>query len=135
VVLSNFSGGNGGGGEGDSVWQFFRSSIRKAYGSFDTVVNQWKKLQAENIPAADRARILAALLERAKIKGEVADAVMAMAVERPPRNAWDMHNLITFASTHLLTAPAQVDRAQDIAAEFADESTHAKSCPLCHRRN
>jgi hypothetical protein len=132
VVLAEFGGGRGG-GEGDSIWQFFRSSVRKAYGAFDSVVGEWKKLQAENIPPADRARILAALLKKAQIGGEIADAVMAMAVERPPRNAWDMHNLITYASSHLLTAPRQVERAQETAASFADETSHAMTCPLCHR--
>ena len=135
VVLSEFRGGRpgGGGGEGDDIWQWFRSSVKRAYNSFDQVVGQWKKLQSENIPQADRARMLAALLKKAQITGEIADAVMAMAVENPPRNAWDMHNLITYASSHLLTAPRQVDRTQKAAAAFADESTHAQTCPLCHR--
>jgi hypothetical protein len=135
VVLAEFASGGRGGGEGDSVWQFFRQSVRKAYGAFDSVVGEWKKLQSENIPPADRARILAALLKKAQISGGIADAVMAMAVERPPRNAWDMHNLITYASSHLLTAPRQVERAQETAAAFADETSHAKTCPLCHRTN
>jgi len=77
--------------------------------------------------------MLAAVLKKAQITGEIADAVMAMAVEHPPRNAWDMHNLITYASSHLLTTPRQVERAQETAASFADETGHAKSCPLCHR--
>lgn len=133
VVLSEFRGGRGGSGEGDDIWQWFRSSAKRAYNSFDQVVGQWKKLQSENIPPADRARMLAALLKKAQITGEIADAVMAMAVENPPRNAWDMHNLITYASSHLLSAPRQVDRTQQAAAAFADEATHAMSCPLCHR--
>jgi hypothetical protein len=134
VVLSEFRSGRGGSGsEGDDIWQWFRSSIKRAYGSFDQVVGQWKKLRSENIPPADRARVLAALLKKARIGGEIADAVMAMAVENPPRNAWDMHNLITYASSHLLTASRQVDRTQRTAADFADEATHARSCPLCHR--
>lgn len=132
VVLAEFSGGRGG-GEGDSIWQFFRSSIKKAYGSFDNVVGEWKKLQRENIPPADRARILAALLKKTQIGGEIADAIMAMAVENPPRNAWEMHNLITYASSHLLTAPRQVERARQTAASFANETSHARTCPLCHR--
>ena len=133
VVLAEFRGGRGGGGEGDDIWQWFHSSIKRAYNSFDQVVGQWKKLQSENIPPADRPRILAALLKKAQITGEIADAVMAMAVENPPRNAWDMHNLITYASSHLLTVPRQVDRTQRTAADFADEATHTRSCPLCHR--
>jgi hypothetical protein len=133
VVLAEFAGGGRGGGEGDSVWQFFRTSVRKAYRSFDSVVGEWKKLLNENIPSADRARILAALLKKAGMGREVSEALMAMAVERPPRNAWEMHNLLTYASTHLLQTPTQIARTQQTAADFADETGHAKTCPLCHR--
>jgi hypothetical protein len=131
VVLNEFRGR--GGGEGDDIWQWFCASVKRAYGSFDRVVGQWKKLQSENIPPADRARMLAALLQKANITGGIADAVMAMAVENPPRNAWEMHNLITYASSHLLIMPRQVERTQRTAAHFADETTHSKTCPLCHR--
>jgi hypothetical protein len=132
VVLNEFRGRRGG-NEGDDIWQWFRSSVKRAYGSFDRVVGQWKKLQSENISSVDRARMLAALLQKSNITGGIADAVMAMAVENPPRNAWEMHNLITYASSHLLTVPNQVERTQRTAARFADEATHAKTCPLCHR--
>jgi hypothetical protein len=118
-------------GEGDDIWQWFRASVKRAYNSFNQVVGQWKKLQGENIPSADRARMPATLLKKAQITSEIAEAVMA--VENPPRNAWDGHNLITYALSHLLTAPRQVDRTQRAAAGFADEATHAESCPLCHR--
>jgi hypothetical protein len=58
---------------------------------------------------------------------------MAMAVERPPRNAWEMHNMLTYASTHLLQTLGQIARTQQTAADFADETGHSKTCPLCHR--
>ena len=48
TVLAEFTGGHGG-GEGDSVWQFFRQSIRRAYNSFDKVVAGWKKLVDEKV--------------------------------------------------------------------------------------
>jgi hypothetical protein len=129
-VLAEFTGG--GGGEGDDIWHFFRQSIRQAYGSFEKVVEGWKRLRAENIRPEDRAQMLEALLKQARIGGKVAEAVRAMAIERPPRNSWEMHNLITYASSHLLeAAPAQ--RAQSTAANFADEERHPRTCPLCRR--
>ena len=46
--LAGRSFGEGwGGGDEDSVWQFFRISVRKAYDSFDSVVGEWNKLQAD----------------------------------------------------------------------------------------
>ena len=133
-VLAEFRGGGGrpGGGEGDDVWQWFRQSIKAAYGSFEQVVEGYKKLRAENISPQDRAQMLEALLKQAGIGGKIAEAVRSMAIERPPRNAWELQNLITYASSHLLeAAPAQ--RAQKVAADFADEEKHAQTCPLCRR--
>jgi len=132
-VLAEFKHYRGGGGEGDEIWQFFRQSIRKAYGSFSQVVNGFQKLLHERVSDRDRAAMLEALIIRAKINPEVAKAVKAMAIERPPRNAWEMVNLITYASSHLLEAPKQVATAQKVAADFADEAMHAKTCPLCRK--
>lgn len=131
-VLAEFTR-SGGGDEGDSVWQFFRQSVRKAYGAFEKVVEGYKKLREENISPQDRAQMLEALLRQAHIGGKIGEAVRAMAIERPPRNAWEMSNLITYASSHLLEAgPRQ--SAQKANANFTNEDTHAKSCPLCHRK-
>jgi len=128
-VLSKFTGGSG----GDGIWDFFRSSIRRAYGAFNSVVEEWKHLQQENIAPEDRAAMLEALIKKAQLPQEVAEAVRAMAIERPPENSWQLHNLITYASSHLLSAPKKIERAQSVAADFADEVTHARTCPLCHR--
>ena len=130
-IMAEFSGGSG--GEGDDLWQFFRQSVRSAYGSFEKVMDGYKKLRAENISPADRAQMLEALLKQAKIGGDIAEAVRAMAIERPPRNSWEMQNLITYASSHLLEAP-QAQRAQKVA-DFAAEGTHSKLCPLCRSRH
>ena len=131
-ILAEFNHGGGGGDEGDDMWQFFRQSIRSAYKSFEQVVEGYKKLRAEDISPQDRAQMLETLLRQAHIGGKVGEAVRAMAIERPPRNAWEMQNLITYASSHLLeAAPAQ--RAQQVAADFADEEKHHLSCPLCRR--
>ena len=121
------------GGEGDDVWQFFRYSIRRAYGSFNQVVSEWKKLVEQKIAPEDRALMLEYLIKRAKISGKAAEAIRAMAIERPPRNAWELQNLITYASSHLLETAQQVQRAQSVAADFADEERHARACPLCQR--
>jgi len=131
-VLAEFTAGGGGAGDGDSIWQFFRQSVRSAYGSFEQVVEGYRKLRAENIKPEDRAQLLETLLKEARIGGKVAEAVRSMAIERPPSNSWELQNLITYASSHLLEA-APRQRAQQVAADFADEERHARTCPLCRR--
>ncbi|MHB8084384.1 MAG: hypothetical protein ACYDHZ_00965 [Dehalococcoidia bacterium] len=130
-IMADFGGG--GGGEGDDIWQFFRSSIRKAYNSFDKVVVGWKRLANERIDPRERATILQALIKKGHFPDNIAEAIQAMAIENPPQNAWDMHNLITYASSHLLEGPKIIHRAQDVAADFSDEVNHSKVCPLCHK--
>lgn len=137
TVLAEFTGGHGGGGEGDSVWQFFRQSIRRAYNSFDKVVAGWKKLVDEKVEPEDRARMLEALIKSASITGPIAEAIRAKAIETPPETAWDMHNLITFATTHLMqrSDTQHITKALKVVADFGDETTHRLTCPLCHRQN
>lgn len=132
---SGGGGGGGGGGkrgEGDEIWQFFRQSLHSAYGSFEKVIEGYRVLRAENIKPGDRAALLEALLKQAKIGGKIAEAVRGMAIDNPPTNQWELANLITYASSHLLEAgPRQA--AQRATAEFADADSHARTCPLCRR--
>jgi hypothetical protein len=130
-VLRDFHGG----GDGDDVWQFFRKSIHDAYGSLGAIVNRYKEMIKDRIPAEQRALILEGLLRKAKIGGDLADTIRSRAIQQPPRNSYEMLNLITWASSHLLSEPAQVDRIRAIAAEFVSETAHHTYCPMCHSRN
>ena len=123
------------GGDGDDVWQWFRESARNAYRSMNKVIDRWRQMRAVPIPAADRAMVLEAMLKKAGIRTEVAEAVRARALAEPPRTPYDIMNLITWASSHLLEAPAEVRRAQQAAASFAEETEHRRICPVCHRAN
>jgi hypothetical protein len=89
----------------------------------------------DRIPAEQRALILEGLLRKAKIGGDLADTIRSRAIQQPPRNSYEMLNLITWASSHLLSEPAQVDRTRAIAAEFVSETAHHTYCPMCHSRN
>ena len=132
TVLANFSGGGGGGGgEGDDIWQWFRQSVQAAYQSIGQVVGRYQEMIQERIPADQRATMLEALLREAGIKGKDAEAVRAQAIENPPRNTYDMVNLITWASSHLITTPIQRHRALNASASFTSASEHARTCPLC----
>lgn len=129
TVLANFTGG---GGEGDDVWQWFRQSIQAAYQSLSPIVERYRQMIGERIPAEHRAAMLEALLRDAGIKGRDAEAVRARAIQDPPRNTYEMVNLITWATSHVITSPTVRHRALSTGASFVSASEHARTCPLCH---
>ncbi len=126
-------GRGGGGGEGDEIYQFFRNSVKEAYGSMERIIAGWKVLDAKRIKPEDRAALIESVLKRSHITGELADAVKAQALREPPETEYDVLQLITWASSHLLPEPKQVLAARSAAADYASEATHAQLCPLCHR--
>jgi len=131
TVLAEFTGGHG---EGDDVWQFFRQSVRAAYQSMGSVVNRYREMIRERIPADQRAGMLEEFLRQAGITGKEAEAVRAQAIQEPPRNTYDMLNLVTWASSHIIRSPEKIQRALAASATFVSESEHASVCPLCHVR-
>ena len=123
----------GGGGEGDDIWQWFRRSVRDAYQAMDRIVARYRQMTEDEIRPEDRALVLTAMLKEAGIVGAAAETVRAWAIENPPQTAYDVVNLITRASSHLLEAPHEVRRAQLAAATFTDEEQHHRICPTCRR--
>jgi len=131
TVLANFVGGAG---DADNVWQWFRQSVHAAYQSIRDIANRYREMSRERIPANQRASVLEELLRKAGITGKEAEAVRAQAIQEPPRNAYDMMNLITWASSHVIQCPQRRQRALNAGATFTSESEHASLCPLCHTR-
>lgn len=123
------------GGDGDDVWQWFRQALGDSYRAIGNIVNRYQEMRNERIPAGQRALMLEAMLKEARITGEDADVVRARAIEEPPRNTYELVNLITWASSHLIREPARVRQAQIAAATFTSQEEHAQLCPLCHRTN
>lgn len=133
TVLANYTGGAG---DGDNVWQWFRQSVRAAYQSMGDITNRYRQMLHERVPADQRAGMLEELLRQAGITGKNAEAVRAQAIQEPPRNSYEMMNLVTWASSHVLQRPEGIQRAHAAIATFTSESAHASVCPLCHvRRN
>lgn len=130
----HFSRGSGG-GEGDDIWQFFRRGIRAAYNSVDRIVNRYQAMIQHEVPAEERALVIAAMLKEAGIGGAEADAVRQRAIAHPPQNSYDVLNLLTWATSHVITKPERVVKAQQAIAGFIVESEHSKYCPTCrHER-
>lgn len=131
TVMAEFTGG----GEGDDVWQWFRQSVRAAYQSIGPIVERYRAMLEERIPAEQRAGVLEELLRQAGITGKDAEAVRALAIQQSPRNSYEMMNLLTFASSHIIEHPERRQRALTATASFVDESEHSTICPLCHARH
>lgn len=120
------------GGEGDDIWQWFRQSVGRAYRSIGRMATQYRKMRERRIPARDRSLMIEAMLRQSRVSNEVAEGVRARALEEPPQNEYDILNLITWASSHLIEEPQQIRRVQLVAANFASESEHQRICPVCH---
>lgn len=123
----------GGGGEGDEIWQWFRESVRQAYGSLGQVVDRYQALSRTRIPPRDRAMSLEGLLHQAGIRGHMAEAVRAYALAHPPQNEYDLLNILTYATSHILDDPQEVARAQRAGGAFTSEEQHRRRCPVCRQ--
>lgn len=129
-VLREFHLGN------DDIADFdhwLASSLTDAYGSFTHIVDQWRELTQHTIDPTQRALVLTGLLKKARVPARIADIVYAEAIERTPETAYDMLQLLTWATSHVIEDPERVIRAQAAAANFAEESSHARHCPTCNR--
>lgn len=132
TVLRNYEFG-GGSGEGDNIWQWFRQSIREAYRSLAKIVGEYQQLAHREISDHDRPAILEALIRQAGLHGEEITAIQARALEQPPRNEYEMMNLITWASSHVVQEPVRIARVQRETAEWVAAAEHRQLCPVCHR--
>jgi len=121
-----------GGGEGDDMWQWFRNTVRSAYTSVERITQRFGEMANQQIPPQDRAAILESMLKEAHIRGENAKAIHAEALNNPPGSSWDMMNLITWGSSHVLENPIHIIRAQNTASNFIAASDHQRICPVCH---
>lgn len=132
-VMKEFKYARGGGaGEGDDIWQFFQKANREAYRAIDKVVERYQQLMAEEVPDDERAAIINALLKQMRAPKEVVAAVQARALTTPPQNSWDVFNLATWASSHVLEEPVRIATAQRAIANWSSEDSHARICPTCN---
>ena len=127
------AGGRGGAGEGDDIWQFFRKANRDAYAAFGRTVERYDELAQTSINPEDRGMILEALMREGGIRGDLAAAVRNDAITSPPEDEWDMVNLISRVTSHVLEDPREIVRAQRAAAGFVAADEHSRTCPSCSR--
>ncbi len=135
----SFGGGGGHGGHGgdgekkDGLWPWFRKGLKDAYASYEKIVERYQQMLQDEIPENERAMILEAMIKEAGLKDDVAATIRTMAIDRPIRNSYDVLNLITYATSHLLDDAKQVNKARKASEVFQDNDTHALFCPVCKK--
>lgn len=115
------------------VRNWLRDVVAQAYASVPKASEQWAQLAEEPITAAERPLYLGALAREARLQGPGAAALWARATEEPPETAWDVLNLMTWLSSHALSDPQQIVRAQEVSADWVNQVLHRKHCPTCLR--
>ncbi len=137
TVLREYSfsgGGRGGDGEKkDGLWPWFRKGLKDAYNSYSKVVERYQQMIQDEIPEAERAMMLEAMIKEAGLRDEAAATVRTMAIDTPIRNSYDILNLITYATSHILEDPKQIHRARKATESFQDSDNHALFCPVCRK--
>lgn len=136
TVLREYSyGGSNGGGRGgdkkDSIWSWLRKGLRDAYQSYGKVVERYQEMAHDEIPEAQRAQVLEAMIREAGLKDEAAATIRTMAIDTPIRTAYDVLNLLTYATSHILTEGRHIHRARRAIEVFQSEDTHSRFCPVC----
>jgi hypothetical protein len=128
-VLDKFTGG----GDNGDFWKWLRLSVRKAYRSVDRIVSRWQELIAEQINPQDRAAAMEALIKEMRLDPMSAESMRAHALEAPPANSFELHQLATWTTSHVVQDERIRVRAMNTSAEFLHATTHRRICPVCRR--
>ncbi len=132
--IAHGGGGDSGGNAGGDVWDWLKKSIRKAEKAVEAVAGRWHELTLDRIAPDDRAPMLEALLAEAHLPELVRVSARTYAMSHPPETAYDLHQIITWATSHAMDEATQVREiraARDTAAEYASAAGHKRLCPVC----
>ena len=117
----------------DSPVKWIIEQCQSAYEGLPAAVEEWGKLREHAVHPDARRLVVSRALDEAGIKGRQADAVFDKAMAEPPSNLYDVLNLITWASSHVLENPNAVMRVQDSTVNFTRAVTTEHRCPVCRR--
>jgi len=130
-----FTGGDGGSRDPNGFWEWFRKELRAAYGSIDVQTRHFREMREHHIAPKDRAGALEGVIRQSHLPEGLAEAVRARALEQPPRNAWDLMNLVTWGTTHATDDYQVVRRSHKAMSTFAHNVAVHKVCPICRSSN
>ena len=130
-----YTGDSGGGRDPNGFWNWFGKQLRSAYGSIDAQTRHFREMREHAIAPKDRAGALEGVLRQSRLPEGVAEAVRAHALEQPPRNAWDLMNLVTWGTSHATDDYQVVRRSNQAMSTFAHNVAVHKVCPVCRSKN
>ena len=118
----------------DEVIPWYQNSIMRAYESLGGVLDKWNTLAEEGLSPVDRTLLLNGLIKAAKMPASEVEIIHQRALINPPETSYDVLQLLTWASSHVIEEPLGILRAQNAAASFIDEQQHSMFCPTCKRK-
>lgn len=135
-VSESFSFADGGGSQNpDGFWEWFRKNLRKAADSIGIQTQHFREMQGHRINPNERPAALEGILQQAHLPDDMEKLVRARALAQPPENAWEMMNLITYATTHATDDYEVVRKSNKAMSTFAHNVAVHKVCPLCRSQN
>ena len=117
----------------ENTREWLRQSVTKAYTGLADAVQRWRMMAGTAVTPTDRTLILGGIARDAKLNAKEQTALFTKAAEEPPETAYDVLNLATWVTSHVMTQPQRVIRAQNAVARFVQEDTAHKYCPTCKR--
>ena len=133
-IEETYKADGGGGRDANGFWDWFRNNVRSAYNSIGPMTEKFREMREHRIAPKDRAGAIESIIRSGHLE-EMSEAIHARALQEPPRNAWDVMNLVTWAGSHATDDYQQVRRANRAVTAFSKSVTVHKICPLCHSNN
>lgn len=132
-VIEDYSLGSNPDAKGPQIAKWIGTTAQSAYQSLPLTTAKWKPLTEVQVSAEDRPLLLGSLMRDSRLRPSETSALWAEATENPPETVYDVFNLMTWLSSHVLEDPERISRVQRVASNFVDEGAHSKFCPTCRR--
>lgn len=130
-VIHTFSYSGNGNDEEFAGW--LKDAVAKALKGFDSILVQYKAMAGSAINSEQRANILNYLLHETELGRAANRAVRAKAINEPPENMWDMFNLVSWATTHVIEDPDRIFGSMLRIGNMAGEHEMHGICPFCNK--
>jgi hypothetical protein len=117
----------------DQFYPWLTQSVTTAYEGLESVMESWRILSQQVLSPEDRNLMLSGLMKRARLTSRMIEMIHGKALEEHPETAYDLLQLLTWATSHVMDDPRRIRRAQLAGAVFTDEVQHQAYCRSCRR--
>ena len=113
--------------------EWLTTTMTQAYEGLGGAVERWRQMAGFAIDPHDRPLLLSGLAKEAGLKPKERASLFARATEEPPETAYDVFNLMTWLTSHVMEHPQRVSKAQTAVARFVQDEVYTRHCPTCNR--